>query len=87
MSTKEIREALGIRSGASSRQVFNAAIRRWLVGGDDLLDSIELVNRLVSRLRDRGLAGAEESQEALDRLLEVRKLFENSVRAKTIHKE
>lgn len=81
MTTKrEIIAALGLREGAGTRQAYNAAIREWMVGGDDLLDGIEKINRLVSRLRERGLAGIDEAQAALDSLVRLRELMDELIK-------
>ena len=64
-----------MKPNAKGRKVLNTAIRRHMVGGDDLLDSMELVNRLVTRLRERGLAGQDEAQRALDELNALRDLM------------
>jgi hypothetical protein len=52
-TNKQIKTALGLRDGASGRQVENAAIREWIAGGHELLDSLELANRLNERLHDQ----------------------------------
>lgn len=81
-TNREIKAALGLREGASGRQVENAAIRAWCVGGDDLLDAMELVNRLAARLRERKLAGQDEAQAALERLKMLREVMLSVVRSK-----
>lgn len=81
-TNREIKAALGLREGASGRQVENAAIRDWCVGGDDLLDAMEKVNRLATRLRERGLAGQDEAQEALESLRVLRDIMLSVVRSR-----
>lgn len=81
-TNREIKSDLGLRDGASGRQVENAAIRAWCVGGDDLLDSMEIVNRLATRLRERNLAGQDEAQLALERLRVLREVMLSVVRSK-----
>lgn len=83
-TNREIKAALGLRSGASGRQVENAAIRAWCVGGDDLLDSMERVNRLATRLSERGLAGQDEAQAALENLRILREVMLSVVRSKVV---
>ena len=83
-TNKEIKAALGLRDGASGRQVENAAIRAWCVGGDDLLDAMEKANRLHQRLRERNLAGQREAERALDELRELRELMLEVVRRKAL---
>lgn len=53
----------------------NKHIRERMVGGDDLLDAIQLVHRLHERLADRCLAGQDEAAEALDALLRLKSLM------------
>jgi len=76
MGLRELKQLLNLPANTNSRQAYNRAIREWCVGGDDLLDALEQVNRLATRLRERDLAGQDESQEALDRLRELRDLME-----------
>jgi hypothetical protein len=83
-TNREIKAALGLRDGASGRQVENAAIRAWCVGGDDLLDSMEKVNRLASRLCERGIAGQDEANEALNQLRILRDVMLTFVRNKAV---
>lgn len=80
MSIDEFRERYG--RSKKNRQRYNAAIRAEMVGGDDLLDAMELVNRLMTRLRERGLAGIEEAQQALDALDDLRELQCDLIRDK-----
>jgi len=60
---------------AKGRELFNRAIRAELVGGDDLLDAMDLVDRLARRLRERDLAGKSEAQQAMDALIRCRQIF------------
>jgi hypothetical protein len=76
MGTKEIRE----KYGGNNRQATNAAIRAEMVGGDNLLDALELVHRLATRLKERRLAGQDEAFEALDALTRLRELMVELVR-------
>ena len=72
MPIRELREKYG---KSKVRQVFNAAIRAELVGGDDLLDAMPLVDRLTIRLKERDLAGQTEAQAALDALRDLREVM------------
>lgn len=67
-------EKLKKKYGGNSKQAVNAGIRAEIVGGDDLLDALELVNRLAKRLRQRNLAGQYEAQVALNALRRLRDL-------------
>lgn len=67
------------RYGGNRRDAVNRAIRAELVGGDDCLDALNLVDRLARRLTDRGLAGGDEAQEALDSLRSVRAIMERII--------
>lgn len=73
MSIFEIRQKYG--KNLKARQAVNAAIRGEIVGGDDLLDALPLVDRLTQRLRDRELAGVDEAQAALDHLRTLREIM------------
>jgi hypothetical protein len=86
-TNREIKEALGLRPGAAGRQVENSAIRAWCVGGDDLLDGMELVNRLAFRLRERGIAGVEDAELSLSHLRVVRDLMLVHVRSISVSSE
>ena len=77
MGMREIKAVYG--RSLSSRSAVNAAIRAEMVGGDDLLDALERVDRLVQRLRDRQLAGVDEAQAAMDRLQSLRDIMANIV--------
>lgn len=72
MSLRDIKIKYGKKDG---RQAMSAAIRAEMVGGDDLLDSLETVYRLATRLKERGLAGSDEAYEALDALTRLRELM------------
>ncbi len=71
MGVRELKK----RYGGNSKQAVGAAIRAEMVGGDDLLDALPLIHRLVTRLRDRDLAGVDSAQAALDQLVELRELM------------
>lgn len=82
MTNREIKAALGMRDGASGRQVENAAIRAWCVGGEDILDALRLLHRSCIRSRERGLTRqAELSQKAIELLSEIRENMLAWVRA------
>jgi hypothetical protein len=85
-SRQELRDALGLTKNANARQTENKAIRAYCVGGDDLLDALELVNRLATRLRERGIAGANDAQLALDMLIVVRELMLEFLRSTPIER-
>lgn len=86
MATKrEIIAALGLRERASTREAYNAAIRKIQVGGDDLLDALALVDRLRARLVERDLPGQREAQDALHALLALRDLMDSIIRERPIH--
>lgn len=72
MSLRDIKTKYGKKDG---RQAMSAAIRAEMVGGDDLLDSLDTVYRLATRLKERGLAGSDEAYEALDSLTRLRELM------------
>ena len=76
MPIRDLREKYGKGKG---HEVVNRAIRAELVGGDDCLDALPLVNRLVRRLRERGFAGTDESQRALDALRECSEVMANVI--------
>lgn len=85
MATKrEIIAALGLREGASTRQAYNAAIRKMQVGGDDLLDALNLVDRLYVRLKERDLPGQREAKMALDSLVQLRDLMDEIIKGRPI---
>lgn len=73
MGIRELRDKYG--KNLKRRQAVNAAIRGEMVGGDDLLDAMPLVDRLTARLRERDLAGIDEAQAALDHLRTLRDLM------------
>lgn len=72
MSLRKLRDKYG---DGKPRQVINRAIRAEMVGGDNLLDAMELVARLADRLKDRDLAGTDEAFEALAALARLRELM------------
>jgi hypothetical protein len=63
-----------------SANAYNRAIRSELVGGDDLLDAMERVERLVSRLSDRDLAAVAAADRALEALREVKAVMIGIIR-------
>lgn len=52
-----------------------------MVGGDDLCDALPLVHRLFQRLKERGLPGADEAEDAYDALDRLRSLMYEIARA------
>jgi len=76
MGLRELKHAYGIKN---SKQAVAAAIRKEMVGGDNLLDALPLVHRLATRLKERGLAGSDEAYEALDALVRLRELMADLV--------
>lgn len=80
MSIRDLRAVYG--ASLKGRAAVNAAIRAELVGGDDLLDAMERVDRLAARLRERGLAGAAEAQAALDQLRACREVLSEVIAAR-----
>lgn len=84
---KELANALGMKPSASARQVENAAIRALCVGGDDVLDALEKVNRLANRLRERKLAGQREAFSALESLKLVKLIMVDVLRNSDIETE
>lgn len=77
MGIREIREKYG--RNLKARQAVNAAIRAELVGGDDCLDAIASLHRLATRLRQRGLDGADDAEAALDSCREVAEAMSNEI--------
>lgn len=80
MSLLDLKTRYELPKNTKSRQAINYALRAELVGGDDLLDALPLVDRLVVRLRERGLAGVDEAQAALDGLRRTRDVMESIIR-------
>jgi hypothetical protein len=76
MTTKELREAIiaryALSSSTKTRTAINVAIRASVVGGDDVLDALELTDRLARRLGERKLAGHALAQQAHTALQELR---------------
>lgn len=70
MSVRDLKAKYG--NNLKDHEAVNRAIRAELIGGDDLLDAMDLVDRLARRLRERELAGAQLAQEALDTLRDLR---------------
>lgn len=79
---KEMRAMLGLPVSTGGRRTINKAIREWCIGGDDLIESIELVNRLHTRLKERSLPGHTAAGEALQKLIEVKDVMTDHVFAK-----
>lgn len=73
MPIKDLYDKYG--KNKNPRQVVNAAIREELVGGNDLLDVMVVVDLLARQLRERGLAGKYEAQNALDSLRALREVM------------
>ena len=67
---------------ASPNERDNRRLRDTMVGADDLLDALRHTHRLVSRLRDRGLAGVAEAQAAHDALIALRGLMVGLMRGR-----
>lgn len=55
------------------------AIREEMVGGDDLLDSLETTLRLAQRLEDRDLAGKQLARDAHEILKALRDVMANVI--------
>lgn len=68
--------------GGKLHQAINRAIRAEMVGGDDLLDALERVDRLTRRLKDFGHPGVTEATAALEQLRALKELMSALVRAR-----
>lgn len=79
-SNRQIKTALGLRDSASSRQVENAAIRAWVAGGNELLDALELANRVNETLQMRGDVESSNSRKLLRLLKSCRDQMLESIR-------
>lgn len=60
-------------------EAIKRAIRTELVGGEDLLDALQLVNRVRVRLQDKSLPGVQEAKTAETALRELRELMEGEI--------
>jgi len=77
MPIKDLRDKYG--KNKNPRKAINAAIRAELVGGDDVLDCLDRLDRTARRLKERDLAGQYEAQNALDSLRALRDLMSNII--------
>ncbi len=70
-----IRAHLGLGNSAKMHRLRNAIIDRYYVGGSDLLESLELVDRLQRRLNDSGhphqASAAADALRALQRVRDI----------------
>ena len=70
-----IRESLGVTKNAKPDRIRNAIIRQQFVGGEDLMTSLESVDRLTRRLKDSGhphqAAAAEAALRELQRIRDM----------------
>ena len=64
---------------SKTRDAVNAAIRAELVGGDDTLDALFLVDKVANRLKDKGLAGQREARAALSAIHALRDVMANII--------
>ena len=78
MTLRDLKNKYGGKN-LKDREAFNRAIRAELVGGDDLLDAMELVDRIARRLGERNLAGSQVAQDALDSLRDLRQVMSDVI--------
>lgn len=78
MSFRDLRENYGIPN-AKPRGALNRAIREECVGGEDLLDAMELISRVWQRIDDRNISGSEHAKAAIAELVKLRDVMDLQV--------
>lgn len=69
MGIKQLREKYG--KNLKGRKALNAAVRAELIGGDDVLDALNIVNAAARAMKDRDFDGWQELEQAAQLLIEV----------------
>jgi hypothetical protein len=59
----------------SNNNRINKLLREHMVGADDVLDALNLLNRAAVRMGDRGIAGAADVRRIHDELVQVKLLM------------